>query len=71
MFNVIANKKGTNEWFVCETKGRVKANLLDELLQDEIFLHTNYKTLIFVNALNTPCKHEYTREIKSKAKFQR
>jgi len=38
MFNVIANKKGTNEWFVCETKGRVKSNLLDELLQDERFL---------------------------------
>lgn len=38
MFNVIANKKGTNEWFNCEVKGRVKSAFLDELIADENFL---------------------------------
>lgn len=39
MFRIIANKKGTSEWFNCEVEGRVKSALLDELLQDERFLH--------------------------------
>lgn len=38
MFNVIANKRGTNEWFNCEVKGRVTSTLLNELLTDESFL---------------------------------
>lgn len=37
-FNVIANKKGTNKWFICEVKGRSSSCLLNELLKDENFL---------------------------------
>lgn len=38
IFKVIANKKGTSEWFNCEVKGRVHSALLDELIKDGDFL---------------------------------
>ncbi len=36
--NVIANKKGTDEWFLCKAEGRVLSVELSEFAKDEDYL---------------------------------
>ncbi len=37
-FNVIANRKGTEDWFICKIDGRVQSLELAELAKDKDFM---------------------------------
>jgi hypothetical protein len=37
-FNAIANKKGTQEWFICKVDGRVPSPELSESVKDPDYL---------------------------------